>query len=119
MVQTVRERNRPIVHVATEFEEYEEEKHPISPSRLVLALALVVGYVIATMFLGYLISTAIFLGVFIWIGGQRRWYVPLVAVVGALVFTYVFIGVVYVSLPSGVGIFDAITVAIYGLLGIQ
>jgi putative tricarboxylic transport membrane protein len=119
MVQTVRERDRPIVHVTSEFDEYAEVEYPLSWSRLAIALVLAVGYVIATMFLGYLFSTAIFLFLFIWIGGQRKWYVPLVAVGGALVFTYIFIGVVYVSLPSGVGIFDTLTVAIYNLLGIQ
>ena len=64
-------------------------------------------------------GTAVFLTVFIWIGGQRKWYVPLVGIGGALVATVVFVGVVYVALPTGVGVFDAVTVAIYGLLGIQ
>jgi hypothetical protein len=119
MVQTVRERARPIVRVGTEFDEYAEEHYPLSWIRFAIGLGLAVGYVIATMFLGYLFSTAIFLFLFIWLGGQRHKWVPVVAVVGALVFTYVFIGVVYVSLPTGVGIFDAATVAIYNLLGIQ
>jgi putative tricarboxylic transport membrane protein len=88
-------------------------------TRLAIAIALAVGYVFATMFLGYLIATAVFLTAFIWIGGQRRWYVPLIAIAGSLVSVSVFIGIVYVSLPTGVGIFDTITVAIYELLGIQ
>ncbi len=119
MVQTVRDRNRPIVHVVTEFDEYQEEEAELSWPRLWIGLGLAVGYVVATMFIGYLLATALFLGAFIWIGGQRTKWVPLVAILGALVFSYVFIGVVYVSLPTGVGIFDTITVAIYGLLGIQ
>ncbi len=119
MVQTVRDRNRPIVHVATEFDEYEEEEAAIDWSRFAIGLVLTVGFVIATMFIGYVLATAIFLTLFIWIGGQRKWYVPLVAIVAALLFAYVFIGVVFVSLPTGVGIFDTITVGIYNLLGIQ
>ena len=119
IVQTIRERDRPIVHVVGEFEEYAEEDYPLSWPRFGIAVVLAVGYVISTMFLGYLFSTAIFLFLFIWIGGERKRYVPLVAVGGALVFTYLFVGVVYVSLPSGVGIFDTLTIAIYNLLGIQ
>ena len=119
MVQTVRERNRPIVKVASEFDEYAEDEGEISWPRLAIAVALAVGYVIATMFIGYLFATAIFLALFIFIGGARNKYVPIVAVAGALVFAYVFIGVVYVSLPTGVGVFDTITVGIYELLGIQ
>ena len=119
MVQTIRDRNRPIVHVVTEFDEYEEHQAPLDWSRLAIGVALAVGYVVATMFIGYLFATAIFLTAFIWIGGQRKWYVPVVGIVGALVFSYAFIGVVYVSLPTGVGIFDTLTVAIYNLIGIQ
>jgi len=118
IVQIFRERNRPIVKVHSEFDEF-EEKAELDWGRTALAMALAVAYVLSTMFLGYLISTALFLGVFIWLGGQRNRYVPLVAIGGALVTTYVFIGIVFVSLPTGVGVFDTVTVAIYRLLGLQ
>ena len=119
MVQAVRERDRPIVKVASEFDEYAEEEGEVSWPRLAIAVVLTVGYVIATMFIGYLFATAIFLALFIFIGGARNKYVPVVALAGAFVFAYVFIGVVYVSLPTGVGVFDTITVGIYELVGIQ
>jgi putative tricarboxylic transport membrane protein len=119
IVQTIRDRNRPIVRVKSEFDEYEQAAAELHWPSFVLALGLVVGYVTATMFLGYMISTALFLGLFIWLGGQRKWYVTLVAAVGGLLFSYIFVGVVYVSLPTGVGIFDTITVEVYRLLGIQ
>jgi putative tricarboxylic transport membrane protein len=115
--QTVRARNRPIVKIRSEFAE--EEEVEVDWMRLAIAVALVVGYVFGTMFLGYLIATAVFLTAFIWIGGQRRWYVPLIAIAGSLISTYVFIGIVYVALPTGVGVFDTVTVEIYRLLGIQ
>jgi putative tricarboxylic transport membrane protein len=119
IVQTVRDRNRPIVRVKGEFDEYEQSEAEVHWPSFALALGLVVGYVASTMFLGYMISTALFLGLFIWLGGERKWYVTLVAAVGGLAFSYVFVGVVYVSLPTGVGIFDTITVEVYKLLGIQ
>jgi hypothetical protein len=119
IVQTVRDRNRPIVRVKGEFDEYEQSEAEVHWPSFALALGLVVGYVASTMFLGYMISTALFLGLFIWLGGQRKWYVTLVAAGGALAFSYVFVGVVYVSLPTGVGVFDTITIAVYRLLGIQ
>jgi putative tricarboxylic transport membrane protein len=118
IVQTIRDRNRPIVRVKSEFDEYETEAEVHWPS-FGLAIGLVVGYIVSTMFLGYMISTMLFLGLFIWLGGQRKWYVTLVAAVGGLTFSFIFVGVVYVSLPTGVGIFDSITVGIYRLLGIQ
>jgi putative tricarboxylic transport membrane protein len=119
IVQTIRDRNRPIVRVKGEFDEYEQSDAQLHWPSLGVALGLVVGYVTATMFLGYMIASALFLGLFIWLGGQRKWYVTLIAAAGGLLFSYVFVGVVYVSLPTGVGIFDTITVEVYRLLGIQ
>lgn len=119
IVQTIRDRNRPIVRVKSEFDEFQQTEVDLHWPSLWLAIGLVVGYVTSTMFLGYMISTALFLGLFIWLGGQRKWYVTLVAAGGGLLFTFMFVGVVYVSLPTGVGIFDTITVAVYRLLGIQ
>jgi hypothetical protein len=119
ILQTIRDRNRPIVHVKGEFDEYQETEAELHWPSLGLAIGMVVGYVTSTMFLGYMISTMLFLGLFIWLGGQRKWYVTLVAVIGGLLFSFIFVGVVYVSLPTGVGIFDSITVAVYELLGIQ
>jgi putative tricarboxylic transport membrane protein len=119
IVQTIRDRNRPIVRVKSEFDEYEQTEAELHWPSLWLAIGLVLGYVTSTMFLGYLISTMLFLGLFIWLGGQRKWYVTLVAAGGGLLFTFIFTGVVYVSLPTGVWIFDTITVGIYRLLGIQ
>jgi putative tricarboxylic transport membrane protein len=119
ILQAIRDRNRPIVRVKSEFDEYEQTEVELHWPSLWLALGLVVGYVTSTMFLGYMISTALFLGLFIWLGGQRKWYVTLVAAGGGLLFSFIFVGVVYVSLPTGVGIFDTITIAVYRLLGIQ
>ena len=119
IVQVFREHNQPVVRFASEFDDIEDEDVPINWRSAAIAMALAFGYVIATMFLGYMFATMTFLGAFIWAGGQRKWVAPVVAVVGGLVMTYVFVGVVYVSVPTGVGVFDTITVAVYRLLGIQ
>jgi putative tricarboxylic transport membrane protein len=119
IVQTIREHRRPLVRVVSEFDDIGGEPATLHWRSAAIAMALAFGYVLATMFLGYMFATIVFFGAFIWFGGQRTWYVPLVAIVGGLVMTYVFVGVVYVSVPTGVGVFDAVTVAVYELLGIQ
>ena len=86
--------------------------------RLALALALVVGYVLGTVFLGYILATTLFFVAFVWLGGQRRWYVAPLGFAVSLLFAFVFLKVVYVSLPSGVGIFDQLSVLIYQLIGV-
>jgi len=119
IVQVFREHNLPVVRVASEFDDIEDDDVEVNWRSAAIAMGLALGYVVATMFLGYMFATMTFLGAFIWAGGQRKWVTPVVAVVGGLVMTYVFVGVVYVSVPTGVGVFDTATVAVYRLLGIQ
>ena len=86
--------------------------------RVALGVALVVGYVVGMLFLGYILATALFLIAFIYLGGQRKWYVVPLALASSFLFAYVFLKVVYIALPSGVGIFDQLTVLLYELLGV-
>ena len=86
--------------------------------RVALGIALVVGYVVGMLFLGYILATALFLITFIYLGGQRKWYVIPLGIASSLLFAYVFLKVVYIALPSGVGIFDQLTVLLYELLGV-
>lgn len=121
IAQKVRARGRPVArHPPIEIEGMDEaeEEHPVIWSRLVTAVALVVAYPVGAIFLGYPIATALTLIAFMYLGGQRRWYVVPLGVFGSLLFTYVFGRVVYVAVPTGVGVFDQLTVVLYQLLGV-
>ena len=111
--QKFRARGRPLV-VSAVSETDEDVRMP----RVALGVALVVGYIVGMLFLGYILATALFLIAFIYLGGQRKWYVLPLSVVSSLVFAYIFLKVVYIALPSGVGIFDQLSVILYQLLGI-
>ena len=83
-------------------------------------IALTVGYVLAIEYLGFFLSTFVFLAGFAWIGRYRRPVVVfLCALIGSLVFMYVFMKVVYVSLPLGQGPFAEVTFALMRLMGIR
>jgi hypothetical protein len=94
------------------------EADEVRMPRVALGIALVVGYVVGMLFLGYILATALFLIAFIYLGGQRKWYVVPLGIASSLLFAYVFLKVVYIALPSGVGIFDQLTVLLYELLGV-
>lgn len=97
----------------------EGDEEPIFRGKAAIVMALAVGYVVGVIYLGYPLATAVFLGAFLWLSGKRNWLlVTAVSVVGALVFTYTFQKIVFVALPTGVGIFDAFTVWLYQLVGI-
>ena len=94
------------------------ETDEVRMPRVALGIALVGSYIVGMLFLGYILATALFLIVFIYLGGQRKWYVIPLGIASSLVFAYVFLKVVYIALPSGVGVFDQLTVLLYELLGI-
>jgi hypothetical protein len=89
------------------------------PRRLWGGGALVVAYGVAVSWLGFFVSTALFLGAFPWVGGLRR---PALAaalsVVGSFVLFVVFMRVAYISLPLGEGPFRTLSIALLRLIGV-
>lgn len=97
----------------------EEDEEPIFRDKAAIVMALSVGYVLGVIYFGYPLATAIFLAAFLWLAGKRNLLTVLaVSLVGAFVFAYTFQKIVFVALPTGVGIFDAFTVWLYRLTGI-
>lgn len=111
--QKFRARERPVIGGAVA-----EAEEDVRMPRVVLGIALVIGYIVGMLFLGYILATALFLIAFIYLGGQRKWYVIPLGLVSSVVFAYVFLKVVYIALPSGIGVFDQLSVILYQLLGI-
>ena len=109
-------------HVVTDIDvgdiEDLDEEEVIYWPRVALAIGLVVAYPLSTIIIGYPLATALLLITFIYLGGQRKWYVVPIGIAGSLLFTYTFAGFVYISLPWGVGIFERLTALIHQLLGI-
>ena len=99
----------------------EPQAPPRSYPKLLLAGAcMTVAYPALIDTLGFFICTVLFLAGFTWVGGYRRPSVMLaVSLVGGLVFMFVFMKVVYVSLPLGVGPFGQVSVQLMQLMGIR
>lgn len=89
------------------------------PGKLVAGVGLVVGYVVLVPWLGFFVSTAVFLGAFPWAGGLRR---PVLAAVlgiaGSFLLVVVFMRVAYISLPLGEGPFREISLGLMRLIGV-
>jgi putative tricarboxylic transport membrane protein len=70
--------------------------------------------------IGFTLSTLLFTGLFIRMGGFRNMAVTAaVSVLGTLLLVFLFMKVVYVSLPLGKGVFGEISIALLPLLGIR
>jgi putative tricarboxylic transport membrane protein len=90
------------------------------PWLLVAVIALTIAYVLALDWLGFFVATALYLALFMVVGCYRRARVIVgSSVVGSLAFVYVFMKIVYVSLPLGRGPFKALSVWLLALLGVR
>ncbi|WP_165789264.1 tripartite tricarboxylate transporter TctB family protein [Mycolicibacterium agri] len=96
----------------------ELEASLISPRRVAIVIALSVAYVIGTIYLGWVIGTFLLVIAFLVLAGKRNLLivVPLAAVV-SIGFAYMFVKVVYLSLPTGVGVFDEFSIRLFELIG--
>jgi putative tricarboxylic transport membrane protein len=87
----------------------DDEEGPRSNLLLAAGLALIIAYCLAMPIIGFLISTFLFLALFMY-AGRYRAPVPILlsSLGGALVTLLLFQKVVYVSLPRGVPPFDGL-----------
>jgi putative tricarboxylic transport membrane protein len=93
---------------------------PGSPRTLAAGAALIAGYVAAVTWLGFFLTSALFLAAFGFVGGFRRhgWN-AVVSLLGALVLFVIFTRVAYVSLPMGEGPFRQLSIWLMGMVGVH
>jgi putative tricarboxylic transport membrane protein len=113
-----------LAQVTTEMEkvegEVEEESQESNPGRLIAGVVLTVLYVWIMPLIGFTVSTFLFTGLFIRIGGYRKMAVTaVVSLLGTLLLVFLFMKVVYVSLPLGKGVFGDVSITLLPLLGIR
>lgn len=97
-----------------------EEENKRYPMLLFIGCLMTLAYVFLINIIGFAICTFLYLAGFMYAGRYRRHTVIIVSsLLGTLFFVFLFIKVVYVSLPTGVPPFEGITLMIYSLLGVS
>ncbi len=92
----------------------------IYPAMVWVAVAITAAYVLALPIFGFFIATIFYSVALMWVGRQRRVAILCLAGVGfALFFMFLFMKVVYVSLPIGQEPFSAVSLALMALMGIH
>lgn len=90
------------------------------PRLLLAGAVMTVAYALLVERLGFFLCTALFLGGFMWVGRYRRPGVIVVtSLLGSFAFMFLFMKIVYVSLPLGIGLFEQISIALMKLMGIH
>ncbi|MEL7566909.1 MAG: tripartite tricarboxylate transporter TctB family protein [Dehalobacterium sp.] len=91
-----------------------------NPLLLFACLLSTFAYIMFLPIIGFGIATLIYLGVLMVIGRYRRWRVIIASsVIGSLSLMFVFLKIVYLSLPPGIGIFAEFTYCMYNLFGVR
>jgi putative tricarboxylic transport membrane protein len=92
---------------------------PEHPRKLYAGIALVAAYSLAVPWLGFFLTTALFLGLFPWLGGYRNAALTAVlGTLGSLVLVVIFMRIAYISLPLGEGPFRTVSLALLKLIGV-
>lgn len=91
-----------------------------SPGLLLGGIAVTIAYVLLVDVIGFFVATALYLAAFMRVGRYRRYGVIAVAsVAGSLALVVVFMRIVYISLPPGVGPFRSLSFGLLALLGVK
>ena len=97
-----------------------EELQETYPHLLVIGIAMTIGYVLLIERMGFFLCTFLYLAGFMLVGRYRRLGVVLAtSLIGSLVFMFVFMKIVYVSLPLGQEPFSEISFFLMRLMGIR
>ncbi|TRZ65096.1 MAG: hypothetical protein D4S02_09575 [Rhodocyclaceae bacterium] len=97
-----------------------EEKLPAYPLRLAGGIGLTILYVATIDKIGFFLATSAYLALFMVIGRYRQWGVIAAAsLLGSLLLMFIFMKLVYVSLPLGVEPFSAVSVGLLSIMGVR
>lgn len=96
------------------------EPAPSRPGLLLAGMAATLAYVALVATTGFALTTAIYLAAFLFIGGYRNHAInAALSIGGSLMLMFIFMKLVYVSLPIGSGPFATITIFLMQIMGIR
>ncbi len=109
-----------IMQAAPAAETADADEARTFPHLLAAGVALTVAYAFLVDKLGFFLCTALYMAAFMYVGRYRRLGVIIAtSFLGSLAFVFVFMKVVYVSLPLGQEPFASVSLLLLHLLGIK
>lgn len=98
----------------------EGANQPNYPLRLWAGIGLTIVYILTIDILGFFIASSSYLALFMVIGRYYRWGVIAgTSLLGSLSIMFIFMKIVYVSLPLGTGPFLAVSTALLSVMGVH
>lgn len=97
-----------------------EQKEKSFPRLLLTGIGMTVAYVLLIETLGFFLCTLLYLAGFMIVGRYRRFGIVFAtSLIGSLLFMFVFMKIVYVSLPLGHGLFAEVSFFLMRLMAIK
>lgn len=97
-----------------------EEENKRYPALLLIGTVMTVLYALLIDVLGFTLCTFLYLVGFMYVGRYRRHLIIIISsLIGTLLLLFLFVKVVYVSLPAGVPPFEFITMLVYTIIGVR
>jgi len=85
-----------------------------------MGIALTAAYVFTFPWLGYFLATFLYVTAFVYLGNYRRvWVSAGIGLIASLGFMFLFMRIVYVSLPIGIGPFGQLSALLMRAMGIK
>ncbi len=113
-------RGRPAAAAAAPIVESPFEREPADMRIVFTCVAASLVYLTLFEIVGFFADTIVFVFVLIWIGGFRRFWAALaVSTVTTLLFMVIFLRVIYVALPLGIGPFEWLSTSLMRLIGVH
>ena len=101
-------------------EDAPDNAHELTPMTPWVGIGITAAYVFAFPWIGYPLATFVYVAAFVYLGNYRR---PLraacVGIVASLGFMFLFMRIVYVSLPIGVEPFAQVSTLLMRAMGIK
>ena len=114
------ERRRRAAPAATAEKGVESGEAPSNPLLIGSGLAITLAYLLLVERIGFFLCTLLYLASFMVVGRYRRpGVIAATSLIGALAFVFVFMKIVYVSLPLGQGPFAEVSLTLMKLMGVR
>jgi len=109
-----------VMHLRKGTRSFTKESTEVRPDYKItfLSMLFVLGYFLGIVFLGYPLASLMFIPLFAYLGGVRKFTVLAATSIGLTIITSIlFVGLMYVSLPRGEWIFFDVTNFLFSILG--
>lgn len=111
---------RDVASEAVELDASFAMPHTTQPGRVIGTIIVTVAYLFMLDFCGFFSSTIVYSACLMWLGGLHKPTIFIPVAVGlSFLFTFIFMKLIFVALPLGLGPFEKVSLTVMNLVGVH